>query len=443
MHQQMGMKQHDFPSEHEALVYHSTPPRGKIGTLVTKPLHTPADLALAYTPGVAAPVKAIAEHPDRLYRYTNKGNSVAVITNGSAILGLGDLGPAAAKPVMEGKCMLLKQLADIDSIDLEINERDPDRLVETITSLSSGFGGIIIEDIKAPECFYLVRRLRESLAIPVLHDDQQGTAVAVAAAVINALKIVGKHLDELHVVINGAGAAAMACASILIHMGVRHERLVMCDSLGVITRHRPLLSDIKRPYATTRRLSTLQEAMVDCDLFIGVSRGNLLTADMVETMALNPIVLALANPDPELSPAEAQRARKDLIFATGRSDLPNQVNNILGLPYLFRGALDTQAMRITEEMLLAAAEAIAALAEEEVPNTLLRHYNLEQLAFGKNYLLPKVFDPRLVERVSVAVARAAMHAGVARQSIEDWESYRKQLQHRLHPYAKHPIEMAL
>ena len=416
------------PNEHEALVYHSTPPHGKTGTQVTKSLRTPHDLALAYSPGVALPVRAIAERPETIYRYTNKGNLIAVISNGTAILGLGNQGPEASKPVMEGKCMLLKGLAGIDAIDLEVRENDPDRLVDLIAALEPGLGGIILEDVKAPECFYIERELSARLSIPLLHDDQHGTAVVVAAAVLNGLKVVGKQLEKLHVVINGAGAAAIGCAHMLLAMGLPAAQLVMCDSQGVITHDRPLLSDLKRRYATSRRIHTLAEALVDADLFIGVSKGGLLTPAMVATMALNPMVFALANPDPELPPALVSQCRPDMLYATGRSDVPNQVNNVLGFPYLLRGALDTQAMRINDAMLQAAAKAIAALAEEEIPNELLRLYNSDHLTFGRTYLLPKALDPRLYERVSTAVAQAAIRSGVARHTIEDWDAYHQALQ---------------
>ncbi len=417
---------------HEALIYHSTEPRGKIGTRITKPMRTPQDLALAYSPGVAEPVCAIAAQPEAVYRYTNKGNRIAVISNGTAVLGLGNQGPEASKPVMEGKCMLLNGLAGIDAIDLEVRENDPDRLIDLIVALEPGLGGVVLEDVKAPECFYIERELRTRLSIPLLHDDQHGTAVVVAAALINGLKLTGKALPRLRVVINGAGAAAMGCAHMLVAMGLPTDQLVLCDSLGVITHDRPLLSDLKRRYATHRSLKTLAEALVDADLFIGVSKGGLLTAKMVATMAVNPMIFALANPDPELPPEEVAHCRPDMLYATGRSDVPNQVNNVLGFPYLLRGALDTRATAINDAMLQAAAEAIAALVEEPAPAELLQRYHLDQLRFGRTYLLPKALDSRLYERVSTAVAKAAIRSGAARHAIDDWDAYRSELQ-RLRP----------
>ncbi len=416
---------------HEALHYHNQPPRGKIGTQITKSITNPHELSLAYTPGVAYPVLEIAQQADNAYRYTNKGNMVAVITNGTAILGLGNRGALAAKPVMEGKCMLLKRLADIDAIDLEVNETDPDRLVDLIVALEPSFGGIILEDIKAPECFYIEQRLRERLTIPMLHDDQYGTAVVTAAAVINGLKITGKKIEHLQVVINGAGSAAIGCAQLLIALGLPREHLVMCDSMGVITLDRPLLSDQKRRYATHRKLSTLSEAINGADLFIGVSKGGVLTPEMVATMADQPIVLALANPDPELPPHLLKSCRTDMLYATGRSDLPNQVNNVLGFPYILRGLLDVGARTINNEMLIAATHALAALAEEPVPKSLQELYTDEKLVFGAHYLLPKPFDGRLTERIAEAVARAAIHSGQARHSIDDWDEYRNNLHLRM------------
>lgn len=399
--------------------------------MVTKSITNPHELSLAYTPGVAYPVLEIAQQADNAYRYTNKGNMVAVITNGTAILGLGNRGALAAKPVMEGKCMLLKELADIDAVDLEVNEHDPDRLVDLIVALEPSFGGIILEDIKAPECFYIEQRLRERLTIPMLHDDQYGTAVVTAAAVINGLKITGKKIEQLQVVINGAGSAAIGCAQLLVALGVKLDHLVMCDSLGVITHDRPLLSDQKRRYATHRRLSTLSEAISGADLFIGVSKGGVLTPEMVATMADQPMVLALANPDPELPPHLLEACRADMLYATGRSDLPNQVNNVLGFPYILRGLLDVGARTINNEMLTAAAHALAALAEEPTPKSLQDLYADEKLEFGTHYLLPKPFDKRLTARIAEAVARAAIQSGQARYAIEDWDEYRNNLHQRM------------
>lgn len=397
---------HPTKADNEALDYHARPPHGKTATTLTKPLDSAHDLALAYSPGVAAPCRMIAHDPAAANRYTNRGNLVAVITNGSALLGLGNLGPLPSKPVMEGKCMLLKKLADVDGFDLELDEHDPDRLVELIRALSTGFGAILLEDIKAPDCFYIERRLKELLPIPVLHDDQHGTAVVVAAAVINAAKVAGKAIASLRTVVVGAGAAAIASAKMLLRLGIHAERMVMIDSLGVITHERALLPDYKRPFATSRRITTLQEALVDADLVVGASKGNLINEEMVRTMAMRPIVLALSNPDPELPPDMARRVRPDLIYATGRSDLKNQVNNALVMPYLFRAALDCEARMFNDEMLLAAAHALAAVAREVSPQA--------GTTFGPEYLLPELGDPRLRERIVPAVIEAAIKSGEAR-----------------------------
>lgn len=416
--------------EQASLDYHSAEPHGKTAIRLTKSLHSPHDMSLAYTPGVAAPCRAIAMDGRASYRYTNQGNLVAVVTNGTALLGLGNLGPLAAKPVMEGKAMLLKALADIDSFDIELDETDHDRIIDHIRALATGFGAILLEDIKAPECFYIERRLKELLTIPVLHDDQHATAVVVAAAVINATKLTHRSIESLRTVICGAGAAAIATAKMLVSLGVQQQNLVMCDSLGVITADRPLLSDYKRKFATTRPLKSLQEAVRGADLFIGAAKGNLLTGEMVLTMADNPIVLALSNPTPELDPEVARTIRPDLIYATGRSDLENQVNNALAAPYLFRAALDTEASTINEEMLLAAAEAIATLAEWEVPQEVAHTYN-NKLHFGPHYLLPKINDRRLLSVVTPAVAEAAIRTGVARRSHASREEYLEALERRM------------
>lgn len=416
--------------EQASLDYHSAEPHGKTAIRLTKSLHSPHDMSLAYTPGVAAPCRAIAMDGRASYRYTNRGNLVAVVTNGTALLGLGNLGPLAAKPVMEGKAMLLKALADIDSFDIELDEADHDRIIDHIRALATGFGAILLEDIKAPECFYIERRLKELLTIPVLHDDQHATAVVVAAAVINATKLTHRSIESLRTVICGAGAAAIATAKMLVSLGVQQQNLVMCDSLGVITADRPLLSDYKRKFATTRPLKSLQEAVRGADLFIGAAKGNLLTGEMVLTMADNPIVLALSNPTPELDPEVARTIRPDLIYATGRSDLENQVNNALAAPYLFRAALDTEASTINEEMLLAAAEAIATLAEWEVPQEVAHTYN-NKLHFGPHYLLPKINDRRLLSVVTPAVAEAAIRTGVARRSHASREEYLEALERRM------------
>lgn len=431
------MKYNSYTSQaHEALAYHANEPHGKTTTAITKPFLTPHDISLAYSPGVAAPCQAIAEEAASAYRYTNRGNLVGVVTNGTALLGLGDLGPLAAKPVMEGKCMLLKKFAGVDGFDLELNERDPNRLIDIIEALSTGFGAILMEDIKAPECFAIERRLREVLSIPILHDDQHSTAVVVTAAVLNAVKITGRRIETLRTVVCGAGAAAIASAKMLLSIGVKRENLVMCDSLGVITSHRPLLSDYKRPFATTRPLTTLGEAMVDADLFVGAAKGDLLTKEMVLSMAPQPIVLALSNPRPELDPELAHRLRPDMIYATGRSDLPNQVNNALAMPYLFRAALDAEASTFNDEMLLAAADSIATLAQWEVPQEVSAHYN-EELRFGPNYLLPKIIDRRLLTVVTPAVVEAATHTGVARRSVGGREAYLEALEGRMGRTATH------
>lgn len=407
----MNQKQHD----RQALRYHSEPQPGKIAVEPTKPHHTQEDLSLAYTPGVAAVSLAIAADPAAACRYTARGNLVAVVSNGTAVLGLGDIGPLAAKPVMEGKAMLFKTFAGIDAFDLEIDERDPERFVQVVKALAPTFGAINLEDIRAPECFEIERRLVEELDIPVMHDDQHGTAVIVAAAVINGARLAGKPIGRLRVAINGAGAAAIASARLLLRLGIRRENMVMCDSRGVVSIYRDDLNPLKREFATSRRIATLPEAMVGADLFLGVSKADVVTPAMLRTMADNPVVLALANPDPEIAYEAAMGARPDLIFATGRSDYPNQVNNALGFPYIFRGALDVQARRIDDSMKLAAAEAIAALAREEVPAAVLRAYGLESLSFGRGYFIPKPLDKRLLPAVSAAVARAAVEAGLARR----------------------------
>ncbi len=413
--------------EQAALRYHSEPRAGKIEVAPTKPHHTQEELSLAYSPGVAAPARAIAAAPDDAYRYTNKGNTVAVVTNGTAVLGLGDIGPLAAKPVMEGKSMLFKVFAGIDAYDIEVNATDPDEFVRTVRAIAPTFGGINLEDIKAPECFAIDRQLQEELDIPIMHDDQHGTAVIVAAAILNAMKITGREAARQRVVINGAGAAAIACARFLPRLGIRQENMVLCDSRGVVNRYRSDLNVYKQEFATTRRIATLAEAVEGADIFIGVSKADVLTPEMLRTMAERPIVLALANPDPEIAYDKAIASRPDLLFATGRSDLPNQVNNVLGFPYIFRGALDVRACRIDEAMKLAATHALAELAREPVPISVLRAYGLERLEFGRDYLIPKPFDPRLRCAVATAVARAAMDSGVARKLITDWDTYREQL----------------
>ncbi len=414
-------------SDQEALRYHVEGRPGKIGIEPTKPSRTPHDLSLAYSPGVAAPARAIAADPADAYRYTNKGNLVAVLSNGSAVLGLGDIGPLASKPVMEGKSMLFKRFAGIDAFDIEIDEHDPEAFVRMAKALAPTFGGINLEDIKAPECFEIDRRLREELDIPVIHDDQHGTATIVSAAVINGAKIAGKSIGKLRIVINGAGAAAIACARMFLTLGIPREQMILCDSRGAVTRYRDDLNPLKREFATSRRLAGLGEALHGADLFLGLSKADVLTVEMIRTMAGNPIVLALANPDPEIAYDAAMRSRPDIIFATGRSDYPNQVNNVLGFPFLFRGALDVRATQINDAMKLAAAHALAELARRPVPEHVLRTYGLEKLAFGRGCIIPKPLDPRLLSTVSTAVARAAVESGVARQPIDDWNAYAERL----------------
>ena len=415
----------------DALKYHAQGRPGKLQVIPTKQAETQDDLALAYTPGVAQPCLKISENPMDAYQYTNKGNLVAVISNGTAVLGLGNIGAVAGKPVMEGKGLLFKIFADVDVFDIEIDEKDPDKFVEIVKAIAPTFGGINLEDIKAPECFHIERRLKEELHIPLMHDDQHGTAIIVSAGFVNALEITGKQIEDVKLVVNGAGSAAIACTNLLITMGVRRENIVMCDSKGVINESRTDLNEEKQHFVTSRPLNTLQEALVGADAFLGVSTADVLSQDMLRSMAENPIVFALANPNPEIKYEEAVMTRKDVLVATGRSDYPNQINNVLGFPYIFRGALDVQARAINEEMKVAAVKAIAGLAKEEVPASVLKAYGLKSLSFGHDYFIPKPFDHRLLEVVSVAVAKAAMESGVARRSITDWDEYRSQLRKRL------------
>ena len=410
-----------------ALEYHRYPKPGKIETVATKATSHPDDLSLAYSPGVAYPCLEIKDNKETAYEYTNKNNLVAVISNGTAVLGLGNIGAAAAKPVMEGKALLFKIFAGLDCYDIEIDETDADAFIRAVKAMSPTFGGINLEDIKAPECFEIERRLKQECDIPVMHDDQHGTAVISTAALLNAAKIAGKALDKLRVVVNGAGAAAIACARLFIAVGVRRENMIFCDSQGVVTTYRTDINEIKREFATTRRITTLAEAIHDADVFLGVSKADVLTPEMLRTMATNPIVMALANPDPEIAYDKAVVSRPDIIFATGRSDYPNQVNNVLGFPYIFRGALDVRATKINEAMKLAAARALAELAQEPVPSMVLRAYALGKLEFGRGYLIPKPLDPRLLCTVTPAVARAAIESGVARQPITDWDAYIEKL----------------
>ena len=425
-------KQMDTQSklDEAALRYHSEGHPGKIGVVPTKPHETPYDLSLAYSPGVAAPSRAIAARPEEVYTYTGKGNLVAVISNGTAVLGLGNIGPLAAKPVMEGKSMLFKTYAGIDAFDIEVDATDPEEFVRTVKAIAPTFGGINLEDIKAPECFEIETRLREELDIPLMHDDQHGTAIITSAALLNGAKIAGKELRQLRVVVNGAGAAAIACARLFVELGVRRENVTLCDSHGVVTIYREDINHLKREFATTRRISTLAEAIDGADVFLGVSKADTLKPEMLRTMAGNPIVMALANPDPEIAYETAMASRPDIIFATGRSDYPNQVNNVLGFPYIFRGALDVRATKINEAMKLAAAHALADLTREPVPESVREAYGVEKLEFGRAYLIPKPIDPRLLPRISTAVARAAVESGVARRVITDWEAYAEELRSR-------------
>lgn len=399
----------------EALAYHAEGGPGKIEIRPTKPDATQYDLSLAYSPGVAAPCLAIADDPAKAYDYTIKGNLVAVITNGTAVLGLGDIGPLAAKPVMEGKCMLFKHFSGINAFDIEIDTTDPEEFIAAVKRIAPTFGGINLEDIKAPECFEIERRLVEELDIPVMHDDQHGTAIIASAALINATHLSGKRINEVQIVVNGAGAAAIACARMFLALGARRDQITMCDSRGVVTTRRTDLNPVKREFATERPVTTLREALVGADVFLGVSTAGVLDADMVRSMAGNPLVMALANPDPEISYDEAKAARPDVIVATGRTDYPNQVNNVLGFPYIFRGALDVHARKINEAMKLAAAHALAELAREEVPAELAAAFGVDRLEFGPDYLIPKLTDPRLLGRVAPAVARAAVESGVAQR----------------------------
>lgn len=411
----------------EALRYHSSAPKGKLGVVPTKPYMTQRDLSLAYTPGVAVPCMEIYDDPEKVYEYTGKENLVAVISNGTAVLGLGDIGPMASKPVMEGKGLLFKVLAGVNVYDIEIGTSDVDQFVQTVKMIAPTFGGINLEDIKAPECFEIERRLKEEVDLPLMHDDQHGTAIITSAAMLNALDIVGKKIGDITVVVNGAGAAATACAKLYLSLGVKPENLVMCDSKGVISNRRGNLTPEKAQFATDREIDTLAEAMVDADLFLGVSKAGVLSGEMVKTMAPDPIVFALANPDPEIPYEEAKASRPDLIFATGRSDYPNQVNNVLGFPYIFRGALDVRATAINEKMKIAAAKAIAGLAKQPVTGEVLHAYNLDELSFGRDYLIPKPLDKRLLTTVSIAVAKAAIESGVATRVITDWDTYAAEL----------------
>jgi malate dehydrogenase (oxaloacetate-decarboxylating)(NADP+) len=415
----------------DALDYHSQGRPGKIQVIPTKPTNSQRDLALAYSPGVAEPCLRIAENKEDVYKYTAKGNLVAVISNGSAVLGLGDIGPEAGKPVMEGKGLLFKIFADIDVFDLELDTKNVDDFVKIVKALEPTFGGVNLEDIKAPECFEIERRLKEEMNIPVMHDDQHGTAIISAAALLNACELQKKKMDKIKIVVNGAGAAAISCTRLYVSLGAKKENIVMCDRSGVIRDTRINLDAIKAEFATSRKLDTLEEAMVDSDVFIGLSSADCVTQDMLKSMAKNPIVFAMANPNPEIAYELAISSRKDIIMATGRSDYPNQVNNVLGFPYIFRGALDVRATGINEEMKIAAVKAIAELAKKSVPEAVNMAYNETNIKFGKEYIIPKPMDMRLLTNVSSAVAKAAIDSGVARKIITDWDAYIEELKRRL------------
>ncbi len=415
---------------HEALVYHAKPKPGKIEVIPTKKYTTQHDLSLAYSPGVAEPCLEIKNDVKNVYKYTSKGNLVAVISNGTAVLGLGDIGAEASKPVMEGKGLLFKIFADIDVFDIEIDTKDPDKFIETVKHIAPTFGGINLEDIKAPEAFEIERRLKEELDIPVMHDDQHGTAIISAAALKNAVEIAGKKMEDIKIVVSGAGSAAVSCSTLYLSLGVKAENITMFDVNGVLSKDRTDLIDKQRIFATDKKYNSLAEAMVGTDVFLGLSVGGIVTGDMVKSMAKNPIVFAMANPNPEISYDEATSAREDIIMATGRSDYPNQVNNVLGFPYIFRGALDVKATKINEAMKLAAVKAIAELAKKSVPEQVNLVYDEVNLSYGKDYILPKPFDPRLIYEISPAVAKAAMESGVAQEPIEDWNRYKAELMDR-------------
>ncbi len=415
----------------DALNYHSRGRPGKIEVIPTTPHSTQTDLSLAYSPGVAEPCLEIRKNPEDVYKYTTRGNLVAVISNGTAVLGLGNIGALAGKPVMEGKGLLFKIFADVDVFDIEINRTDTDGFIDVVKSISPTFGGINLEDIRAPECFEIEKRLKEELDIPVFHDDQHGTAIISSAGLLNALEINGKDISKLKVVVNGAGASAISCSLLYISLGIRKENLVMLDSKGVLHRDRTDMNLYKREFATDRNLRDLADAVRGADVFLGLSIGNVLTSDMLKSMAADPIVFAMANPVPEISYEEAMACRNDIIFATGRSDYPNQVNNVLGFPFIFRGALDVRASTINEEMKIAAVHALAALAKEDVPESVNIAYQKKNIIFGREYIIPKPLDPRLITWVSPAVAKAAMDSGVARTKISDWEKYKLDLSGRL------------
>ena len=425
------MSKHDDLRKEQALEYHSSGRPGKIEVVPTKEAKTQRDLSLAYSPGVAEPCKEIFNNVEDVYKYTAKGNLVAVITNGTAVLGLGDIGPEASKPVMEGKGVLFKIFADIDVFDIEINEKDPEKFVQIVKALEPTFGGINLEDIKAPECFYIEQELKKQMNIPVMHDDQHGTAIISSAALLNALELQKKKIEKVHFVVNGAGAAAMACVQLYVSLGANYENFLLFDTKGVLHLGRTDLGPIRTKFAVKKDDWTLEKAMKDADVFIGLSIGNVITPSMVKSMAKNPIVFAMSNPDPEISYEEATAARKDIIMATGRSDYPNQVNNVLGFPYIFRGALDVRAKQINEAMKLAAVRALADLAKSPVPDIVNMAYNQQNMSFGSDYIIPKPLDPRLISIVAPAVAKAAVESGVAQNIITNWDAYRLELNKRL------------
>jgi malate dehydrogenase (oxaloacetate-decarboxylating)(NADP+) len=423
-------------TKEDALLYHSRGRHGKVEVIPTKPYSTQFDLSMAYTPGVAYPCLEIEKTPEDVYTYTAKGNLVAVISNGTAVLGLGDIGAMAGKPVMEGKGLLFKVFADIDVFDIEVNEKDPVKLIEFCRQIAPTFGGINLEDIKAPECFEVETELKKILDIPVFHDDQHGTAIISGAGLLNSLEITGRKIEDLKIVVCGAGAAAISCSRLYVSLGVRRENIVMCDSKGVINKKRKDLNRYKQEFVTSRDLDTLEQAVKRADMFLGLSAACMMSKEMLASMADNPIIFAMANPNPEISFEDAMATRDDMIFATGRSDYPNQINNVLGFPFIFRGALDVRASTINEEMKLAASKALAALAKEPVPVSVLKAYNIDKLIFGKDYIIPKPVDPRLISCVAPAVARAAMDSGVAKYPISDWEAYKKSLDRRLSDHIK-------
>jgi len=420
----------------KALAYHCLDGKpGKVSVVPTKPCQTAADLSLAYTPGVAKPVLEIEANPETAYQYTSKGNLVAVISNGTAILGLGDRGALASKPVMEGKGVLFKRFADIDVFDIELNEKDPAKVIAIVKAMEPTFGGVNLEDIKGPECFEIEQKLIEMCNIPIFHDDQHGTAIISTAGLMNSAELVGKKLSDMKVVVNGAGAAGISCAKMFVAAGVRHENIVMLDSKGVIYKGRVKgMTPEKEEFATSREIRTLEEAFVNADAFMGVSVADCVTPEMLLSMAKDPIVFAMSNPNPEIGYDLAVATRSDLIMATGRSDFPNQINNVLGFPFIFRGALDVRASKISEGMKMAAAKALADLAKEEVPESVSKAYGGQSFKFGRNYIVPKPFDPRVIEWEAVAVAKAACEEGLGLHPITDWEGYRKSLVARMAQY---------